>query len=64
MKKEIAQNELDFLLRFPIQVGVSTPVDFLSNNAWGAIKVTALPNIHLHVNAPCQKNGLQIMCSV
>ncbi|XP_072167681.1 dynein beta chain, ciliary [Diadema setosum] len=38
MKKEIAQTELDFLLRFPTQVGVTSPVDFLSNNAWGAIK--------------------------
>nr|P39057.1 RecName: Full=Dynein beta chain, ciliary [Heliocidaris crassispina]BAA00827.1 dynein beta-heavy chain [Heliocidaris crassispina] len=38
MKKEIAQNELDFLLRFPIQVGLTSPVDFLTNSAWGAIK--------------------------
>ncbi|PIK38254.1 beta heavy chain of outer-arm axonemal dynein ATPase [Apostichopus japonicus] len=36
---EINQTELDFLLRFPIQVNVTSPVDFLSNQAWGAIKV-------------------------
>ncbi|PIK39300.1 dynein beta-heavy chain [Apostichopus japonicus] len=38
---EINQTELDFLLRFPIQVNVTSPVDFLSNQAWGAIKSLA-----------------------
>ena len=40
MKKEINPIELDFLLRFPSQVNVTSPVDFLSNPAWGAIKVS------------------------
>ena len=30
--KEIEQKELDFLLRFPIQPNVTSPVDFLSDN--------------------------------
>ncbi|CAK8694647.1 unnamed protein product [Clavelina lepadiformis] len=30
--------ELDFLLRFPSQVNVTSPVDFLSNASWGSIK--------------------------
>ncbi|XP_078081541.1 dynein axonemal heavy chain 9 [Mustelus asterias] len=36
--KEINAKELDFLLRYPAQPGVSSPVDFLSNHSWGGIK--------------------------
>lgn len=39
MKKEIDPKELDFLLRFPAVMNVSSPVDFLSNLSWGGIKV-------------------------
>uniref|UniRef100_A0A4W4ESU8 Uncharacterized protein n=2 Tax=Electrophorus electricus TaxID=8005 RepID=A0A4W4ESU8_ELEEL len=38
MNKEINASELDFLLRYPVQPGVSSPVDFLSNHSWGGIK--------------------------
>lgn len=31
--------ELDFLLRFNIDDSYNSPVDFLSNSAWSAIKV-------------------------
>ncbi|GCB69230.1 hypothetical protein scyTo_0001016 [Scyliorhinus torazame] len=41
--KEIKPMELDFLLRYPAQPGVSSPVDFLSNQSWGGIK--ALSNL-------------------
>ena len=40
MKKEINPSELDFLLRFPSQANVTSPVDFIPNLAWGAIKVS------------------------
>lgn len=43
MSKEIDVRELDFLLRFNIDHGYSSPVDFLSNSAWSAIKVRFLP---------------------
>jgi dynein heavy chain len=36
--KEIEPKELEFLLRFPITTGVTTPVDFLSDYSWGGIK--------------------------
>lgn len=39
MNKEINPAELDFLLRYPVQPGVTSPVDFLSNHSWGGIKV-------------------------
>lgn len=29
--------ELDFLLRFPVKPHVTSPVDFISNYAWGGI---------------------------
>ncbi|KAJ0060498.1 hypothetical protein NL108_014189, partial [Boleophthalmus pectinirostris] len=38
MNKEISPVELDFLLRYPVQPGVNSPVDFLSNHSWGGIK--------------------------
>ncbi|XP_009072064.1 PREDICTED: dynein heavy chain 9, axonemal-like, partial [Acanthisitta chloris] len=38
MSKEINPAELDFLLRYPAQPGVTSPVEFLSDNAWGGIK--------------------------
>lgn len=43
MRKEINPVELDFLLRFPAAVNVTSPVDFLSNHSWGGIK--ALSNM-------------------
>ncbi|XP_009575995.1 PREDICTED: dynein heavy chain 9, axonemal-like, partial [Fulmarus glacialis] len=38
MSKEINTVELDFLLRYPAQTRVTSPVDFLSNHSWGGIK--------------------------
>ncbi|OWK51882.1 Dynein heavy chain 9, axonemal, partial [Lonchura striata] len=38
MNKEIDPAELDFLLRYPAQPGVTSPVEFLSDHAWGGIK--------------------------
>uniref|UniRef100_A0A665VXX9 Dynein axonemal heavy chain 11 n=1 Tax=Echeneis naucrates TaxID=173247 RepID=A0A665VXX9_ECHNA len=39
MSKEIDVRELDFLLRFNIDHNYISPLDFLSNSAWSAIKV-------------------------
>ena len=39
MTKEVDTNELDFLLRFPSAPNTTSPVDFISNVGWGAIKV-------------------------
>ncbi|KAG9277586.1 dynein heavy chain 11, axonemal-like [Astyanax mexicanus] len=38
MSKEINVRELDFLLRFSIDHSYISPVDFLSNSSWSAIK--------------------------
>uniref|UniRef100_A0A4X2LEM9 Dynein axonemal heavy chain 9 n=1 Tax=Vombatus ursinus TaxID=29139 RepID=A0A4X2LEM9_VOMUR len=38
MNQEISAVELDFLLRYPAQSGVLSPVDFLSHHSWGGIK--------------------------
>uniref|UniRef100_A0A087YME5 Dynein axonemal heavy chain 17 n=1 Tax=Poecilia formosa TaxID=48698 RepID=A0A087YME5_POEFO len=38
MNNEISPTELDFLLRYPVQPGVTSPVDFLSSHSWGGIK--------------------------
>lgn len=39
MNDDINAAELDFLLRYPVQPGVTSPVEFLSNHSWGGIKV-------------------------
>ena len=40
MAQDLNYTELDFLLRFPVVLDVQTPVDFLSDNSWGGIKVS------------------------
>lgn len=37
ISEEITPMELDFLLRFPVKPHVTSPVDFISNYAWGGI---------------------------
>ncbi|XP_016787856.1 dynein axonemal heavy chain 9 isoform X5 [Pan troglodytes] len=39
MNREVSAVELDFLLRSPVQTGTASPVEFLSHQAWGAVKV-------------------------
>uniref|UniRef100_A0A2I3HRY0 Dynein axonemal heavy chain 9 n=1 Tax=Nomascus leucogenys TaxID=61853 RepID=A0A2I3HRY0_NOMLE len=39
MNREVDAVELDFLLRSPVQTGTASPVEFLSHQAWGAVKV-------------------------
>ena len=39
MKEEINPAELDFLLRFPSTANSVSPVEFISNVGWGAIKI-------------------------
>lgn len=53
MSKEIDVRELDFLLRFNIEHSYVSPLDFLSNSAWSAIKVAA-------PSAPLQPVSAQI----
>lgn len=36
--READSREIDFLLRFPIQTNVRSPVNFLSDHAWGAVR--------------------------
>lgn len=46
MSKEIDVRELDFLLRFNIDHSYISPLDFLTNSAWSAIKVHAPTYLH------------------
>ncbi|XP_077101765.1 dynein axonemal heavy chain 9 [Siphateles boraxobius] len=47
MSKEINPRELDFLLRYPVLPGVTSPVDFLSDHSWGGIKsLSAIEEFH------------------
>uniref|UniRef100_A0A8D1MAE7 AAA+ ATPase domain-containing protein n=1 Tax=Sus scrofa TaxID=9823 RepID=A0A8D1MAE7_PIG len=40
--KEVSAAEVDFLLRSPWQTGATSPVEFLSHQAWGGIKVSTI----------------------
>lgn len=48
MSKELDPRELDFLLRFNIDHSYVSPVDFLSNTAWSAVKVSTNLETHTH----------------
>ncbi|KAK7507150.1 hypothetical protein BaRGS_00001085, partial [Batillaria attramentaria] len=41
MAKDIEPAELDFLLRFPANPNVQSPVDFLTHHSWGGVKTLA-----------------------
>lgn len=43
MNQEANTAELEFLLRSPVQTGTCSPVEFLSDQAWGGIKVSTSP---------------------
>ena len=45
MEKDMQMSRLDFLLRFPAQPNLVSPVDFLSNLSWGGIKVRPISRI-------------------
>lgn len=49
MSKELDPRELDFLLRFNIDHSYVSPLDFLSNSAWSAVKVST--NLETHTLA-------------
>ena len=40
--KEIVQNELDFLLRFPFTPNMQSPFEFLTNISWGGISALSV----------------------
>ncbi|XP_070335216.1 dynein axonemal heavy chain 9 isoform X5 [Odocoileus virginianus] len=54
MNQEVSAAELDFLLRSPAQTGVTSPVEFLSHQAWGGIKLLGTPGIPWIVAGPFQ----------
>jgi len=58
MKKEIVPHELEFLLRFPAVMNVTSPVDFLNNLCWGGIKVRYLAIRIIEGNRKTQKRRL------
>ncbi|XP_015248307.1 PREDICTED: dynein heavy chain 9, axonemal [Cyprinodon variegatus] len=54
MNNEINPAELDFLLRYPVQPGVTSPVDFLSNHSWGGIKSLCTMDEFKHLDRDIQ----------
>lgn len=58
MNKEINTTELDFLLRYPAQPGLTSPVDFLSNQSWGGIKVSVV------LSAVLPPTSMSLLCII
>ena len=57
MTKEINANELDFLLRFPTAPNITSPVDFISNIGWGAIKVLSTMDEFRNLDRDVENNA-------
>ena len=57
MKDEINPSELDFLLRFPIQANQVSPVEFITNSGWGAIKSLALMEEFRNLDRDIENNA-------
>ena len=57
MTKEINGNELDFLLRFPTAPNITSPVDFISNIGWGAIKVLSTMDEFRNLDRDIENNA-------
>ena len=68
MKKEIVPHELEFLLRFPAVMNVTSPVDFLNNLCWGGIKVSSKNYLESTTIEGKQKNSektsVRAMCNI
>ena len=57
MTREINANELDFLLRFPTAPNITSPVDFISNIGWGAIKVLSTMDEFRNLDRDIENNA-------
>ena len=57
MNDKINPLELDFLLRFPTIPNILSPVDFISNVGWGAIKVLSGMNAFKNLDRDIENNA-------
>ena len=57
MNKKLNPSELDFLLRFPTVPNCLSPVDFVSNIGWGAIKILAGMNSFKNLDTDIKNNS-------
>ena len=57
MNKKIHNRELDFLLRFPIQANQVSPVEFITNSGWGAIKSLSLMEEFRNLDRDIENNA-------
>ncbi|XP_076002796.1 dynein axonemal heavy chain 9 [Genypterus blacodes] len=68
MDKKINPTELDFLVRYPVQPDVTSPVDFLSNVSWGGIKSLSSMDefkkldLDIQGSAKCWKTFVESKC--
>ncbi|XP_076032504.1 dynein heavy chain at 93AB [Oratosquilla oratoria] len=55
-RKEVSTSELDLLLRFPTQPNVVSPVDFLTNTNWGALRALAQMDEFRNIDRDIENN--------
>ena len=61
MNEEINPIELDFLLRFPTTPNTTSPIDFISNVGWGAIKILSGMEEFRNLDRDIENNGKRWM---
>ena len=57
MNNQVSPTELDFLLRFPTTPNVTSPLDFISNTGWGALKVLTSMNDFKNLDRDIENNS-------
>ena len=57
MNNQINSTELDFLLRFPTTPSITSPVEFISNIGWGAIKVLSTMEAFKNLDRDIENNA-------
>ena len=55
-KNEINPNDLDWLLRFPVQANQQSPVDFIADMGWGAVKSLSAMDEYRNLDRDIENN--------
>ena len=55
-KNEVNPNDLDWLLRFPVQANQQSPVDFIADMGWGAVKSLSAMDEYRNLDRDIENN--------
>ena len=55
-KNEVNPGDLDWLLRFPVQANQQSPVDFIGDMGWGAVKSLSAMDEYRNLDRDIENN--------